>query len=351
MAAHKVAVVGCGGRSRQHIQAYDHLDGAEVVACCAPSPTRREPLAEEFGLAAYADARAMIEAEAPDMVHLVTWPDTRVELMTLVSDLNVPLCTVEKPIATGVSDWRALGELARRTQTRFAVCHQFRWQPHLVKCRDALESGKLGEVKFLEFSAGMNIAGQGTHILNYGMSLNRDARVARVVGAAGGDSEMDGSHPAPDATFGYLTFENGVRALYVTGPTAPRCGQPDTAWQHVRVAAFADHGRVCWEEFGKWEIVCPDGVECGDFGGMDEWARNNLLAQAAFHRAMFDWLADDDKIPGTNLEQSLHEWKVVLALYASVLEGGLIDIAEFDPPADLVEQLRGGLKTNGRQPT
>ncbi|MHC4591782.1 MAG: Gfo/Idh/MocA family protein [Planctomycetota bacterium] len=351
MAEYRVAVVGCGGRSRPHIQAYDHLDCAEVVACCAPSPTRREPLAEEFGIAAYADARAMIEAETPDMVHLVTWPDTRVELMTLVSDLNVPLCTVEKPIATGVSDWHSLCELERRSQTKFAVCHQCRWQPNLVKCRDALESGEFGEVKFLDLSAGMNIAGQGTHILHYGMSLNRDARVTRVVGAAGGDSETDTGHPAPDATFGYLTFENGVRALYVTGPTAPRCGQPDTTYQHVRVAAFADRGRVCWEEFGKWEIVSPEGVERGDFGGMDEWARNNLVAQTAFHRAMFDWLEHDDKVPGTNLNQSLHEWKVVLALYASTLEGGPIDMAEFDPPDDLFEQLREALKADGRQTT
>ena len=336
---YRSVVVGCGGRSRPHIQAYDHIDGARIVACCAPTPTRRDPLAAEFGIRAYADVRKMIEKEEPHLVHLVTWPDTRVELMSLVADLGVPLCTVEKPIATGVTDWKALCQLEAKSATRFAVCHQFRWQPHLVKCRQALSSGKLGEVKFLDISAGMNISGQGTHILNYGMSFNRDVPVVQVFGAASGSRGMEGGHPAPDSTIGYLTFENGVRGLWNNGPTAPISGDPDTEWQHVRVAAYADRGRVSYEEFGRWEIVSPDGTESGNFGDMDTWMGNNLTAQAAFHQAMFAWLEDENHLPGTDLKQSLHEWQVVLALYASALTRAPVKIFEFDPPEDLFQQL------------
>jgi UDP-N-acetyl-2-amino-2-deoxyglucuronate dehydrogenase len=168
MSKYRVAIVGCGERSAPHIQAYHWIEDAEVTACCATSPHRRDRLASEYNLHAYANARDMIEQEKPDMVHLVTWPDTRVELMTLISDLNVPLCTIEKPIATGVADWKALCTLAQRSKTKFAVCHQFRWQKHLVKCQQALKSGQAGKVRFLDISAGMNIAGQGTHTLNYG---------------------------------------------------------------------------------------------------------------------------------------------------------------------------------------
>ncbi|MHC4788503.1 MAG: Gfo/Idh/MocA family protein [Planctomycetota bacterium] len=224
MPKYRATVVGCGGRSRPHIRAYEHIEGAEVVACCAPSPTRREPLAEEHGIRAYADASEMMRAEEPDMVHLITWPDTRVELMTAVAEMGVPLCTVEKPIATGAADWRRLCELEAKTSTRFAVCHQLRWQPHLAKCQRALRSGDLGEVKFLDLSAGMNIAGQGTHILDYGMSLNGDSPIVRVFGSVSGCSEIESSHPAPDSSVAYLTSENGVRALWNTGPTAPKCG-------------------------------------------------------------------------------------------------------------------------------
>lgn len=111
----------------------------------------------------------------------------------------------------------------------------------------------------------------------------------------------------------------------------------------MRVAAYADRGRVLYEEFGRWETVGPLGEERGDFGGMDGWRANNLLAQAGFHRAMFGWLAGDKtgSAPGTSLKQSLHEWAVVLALYQSALERRPIDMADFDPPDDLVARVRG----------
>ena len=44
---YRVAIVGCGGRSRAHILPYQHIENATVVACCAPSPTRRDALAAE----------------------------------------------------------------------------------------------------------------------------------------------------------------------------------------------------------------------------------------------------------------------------------------------------------------
>ena len=349
MSKYRVAVVGCGGRSRAHIIPYQWIENAEVVACCAPHPERREKLAAEFGLRAYADARVMIEQEKPDMVHLVTWPDTRVELMTLVSDLEVPLCTVEKPIATGVSDWRKLCELEQHARTRFAVCHQLRWQKHLSLCRAALTGGDLGEVKFLDISAGMNIAGQGTHTLNYGRSLIGDPQVTRVAGNVFGWDTSDVGHPAPAASEAYLTFDSGLRALWTSGPISPRCGDPATIWQHVRVAAYASRGRVNYEEFGNWEIISPNATEYGNYGGMSTWQANNLESQAAFHRAMFNWLEDASQTPGTSLAQSLHEWKVVLALYTSALEHKPVDMLSFDPQPDLFQALEKIVTSGGSQ--
>lgn len=218
---YKAVVIGCGARAPAHIEAYQHIPGAAVVACCAPSATRREPLCRKYGLRGYADAAEMIQRERPDIVHLVTWPSTRVQLMTLVAELGIPLCTVEKPIATCVEDWGKLVELEKRTRTRFAVCHQLRWQEHLVRCREAVTSQRLGAVKFLDISAGMNISGQGTHTLNYGRSLIGDPRVTQVFSNASGFSGQDGGHPAPDTTAACLSFANGVRGLWTSGTVSP----------------------------------------------------------------------------------------------------------------------------------
>lgn len=337
---YKAAIIGCGHRSRAHLDAYRHIDRAEAVACCDLSPTHRDQVADEYGLRAYDDAERMVREEAPDIVHIVTPPTARVELMTLVSDHGVPLCTVEKPIAVGVDDWRALGELERTSATRFAVCHQFRWQPHLVKCQNAVATGAIGPVKFLDCSAGTYIANQGTHALNYGRSLIGEPRVVRVFGNVSGWAGDDQMHPSPVTTEAVLTFNNGVRGSWTNGRISPRVGDADTAWQHLRVAVFGDLGRVHYEEFGSWAIVSEETREEGTFGGMDVWRRNNDLAQAAFHRAMFAWLEDPTRVPGTNLADSLHEWAVVLAVYRSALIHQPVNMESFDPSPDLVENVR-----------
>jgi predicted dehydrogenase len=349
MSTYKVAVLGCGGRSGAHLDAYRHIDRAKVVAVCDRHAEKVGPVAEKYGARAYTDAATMLQKEKPDLLHIVTAPRNRVGELTLAHDCGVPAVTVEKPLATNVLEWKQLCDLQARSKTRFAVCHQLRWQQDVVRLRHALQSGKLGKVKFLDLSAGFNIAGQGTHILNYGMSLNGDVPVTRVFGAAGGDSEMASIHPAPDHTEGYLTFADGVRALWVCGPTAPRCGDPAVSWQHVRIAAYAERGRVEWQEFGRWEIVGPDKTESGTFGDFDTWMARNILSQAGFHEAMFDWIEDDANPAGTNLKQSLHEWEVVLALYASAVWRRPVDLAGFNPPEDLFQQLAEVLRNNHHQ--
>ena len=338
---YKAALIGCGSRSRMHVLSYEHVPDATMTACCDLIEERRDGHAAAYGLTAYADAAEMIERERPDIVHIVTQPADRAALMHLAADLEVPAAVVEKPLAAGVTDWRSLVELERRCATRFTVSHQFRWHVDLIRCREALQSGRLGAVRFLETSCGMNISNQGTHALNYIMSLNGDARVQSVFGTASGMSGSDPTHPAPDDSVAYLLFENGVRCLWHHGATAPLIGDPATVYQHVRVAAYAERGRVLYEEFRNWEIVTPDGVECGHVS--DGWRANNVLAQAGLTRATLAWLEDDAALPGTNLNQSLHEFKTVLALYASTLHRRPIELAGFEPEDDLFERLTAAL--------
>lgn len=337
---YKIAFVGVGGRSGAHADAYKHIDGAELVACCARTREHSDKFAQDYGLKSYTSIEEMVRNEKPDMVHVVTMPRDRAETMQIISDLQVPAATVEKPIATDVADWRAISEIAETTNTKFGICHQFRWYPTLVRCREALASGRLGRVIFLDSTAGMDITNQGTHALHYANSLNNDSEVVSVFGGASGWDTADVNHPGPENSEAYITFANEVRMLWATGPNTPRVGDPETTYQHVRIAAYAEKGRVLWEEFGKWEIEGPDGLESGSFGDMKQWWANNLLAQAGFHKDMLVWLEDDSKPCGTNLKRSLHEWKAVLALYASALERRPIHLAGFDPSTDLVARLK-----------
>jgi predicted dehydrogenase len=340
MSEYTAAVVGCGNRGSDHLEAYERIDGARPVACCARNDPRRDELAEEFDLTVYDDAEDMLADEEPDIVHVATPPNARVEIMETVSEAGVPACTVEKPIALRVDDWRAIVELGEQTDTRFAVCHQFRWQPDLVRCREAVESGRLGEVRFLDCSAGLSITDQGTHCLHYANALNGDQRIDTVFATVSGPFYDEQVHPGPDATQAAIVFENGVRCQWTTGTYAPSVGEAE--YQHKRAVAYTDRGRVQWEQFGEWAIVGPETVEYGDFGRMARWQQTNIEAQARFHEAMFEWLEAGPK-PATNLEHSLHEWKAVLALYASALWRTPVTVSKFEPESGLVERVNQAL--------
>ncbi|MBB6429591.1 Gfo/Idh/MocA family protein [Algisphaera agarilytica] len=330
----RVGLVGCGARALDHLASYRGLAGTQVVACCAPSPRRRDPFAAEHGLKAYADPAEMIRAESLDVVHLITGPESRIALMTLVSDLGVPFCVVEKPIAIGVAGWRALCELSEKTSTVFATCHQLRWYDTLCRIRDAAQAGEFGELQSVDFSAGMTLAGQGTHLLHYARSLVGDPLVKRISATAQGWDTSDGYHPAPLGTRAELEFDNGITATWVSGPDAPRCGDPDVVWQHMRIGIRGSRGHAEYQEFARWHIQTESRRAEGDFGGFEH---AKVINRAGQQNLYADMLRGESP---TGLPETLHEWKVVLALYTSALAGRPIDLDGFVPDDDLIERMQ-----------
>ena len=344
MAVYRSAIIGCGGRAYGHANAYQQVRRGELIACANRSDVaRREKFAETFGITGYANAEQMIRTEQPDLVHLVTMPDQWRELMPMVSELGVPACIVEKPIACGVEDWRFLCELEAKTDTKFGVGKQFRWHPSLMRCQDALRCDELGSLRFLDFSCGMNITAQGTHIIDWAMFLNGDSPIVRVFGNANGIELLESDYPAPDTTSAQVLFENGVCGLWNTGWTSPRVVDDPVSYKHCRIAAYTDTGHVLFEEFGNWEITSPKLSEYPMFPTTPEtWRANNDRAQAGLTDAMFDWIEDDTRPIGTHLKLALHQFNAVLGIYASTISHQPIDIP-FDPPDDLDTQLREAL--------
>ena len=339
MQKYRCAIIGCGGRAYGHANAYQQISRGELVACANRSNiARREKFAETFGITGYADAEEMLRKEEPDLVHLVTMPDQWTELMPMVSELGVPACIVEKPIACGVEDWGFLCELEAETATKFGIGKQYRWHPGLISCRKVVESGELGKIHLLDFSCGMNLSAQGTHIIDWAMSLNNDASIVRVFGTVSGAESLDSTYPAPDTSSCQVLFENGIYGFWNTGFTSPRVMDDDAIYKHCRVAAYCENGHVLFEEFNGWEIFSKTGTKIHQTTP-DEWRENNDLAQARLTEAMFDWIEDDIRPVETSLKRALHQFNAVLGIYASAISREPIDIP-FEPPTDLDSQIR-----------
>jgi predicted dehydrogenase len=347
----KAAILGCAGRSNEHLDAYKYVENAEMVAACDLIEPLAEKFCKQYNVRCYSglnSAEEMIKKEKPDLLHIVTRPELRVPLLTQASELGVPAIIVEKPIAYEARDWKKLCALAKSSKSKIGVNAQFRYHADLTRCREALASGKLGKVLFIESTAGLNICNQGVHMLDWASSLNNESPVTRVFGSASGLAEIASKHPSPTDSTAQLVFANGVYANWTLGTCAPKVSKlyempPNRLFHHCRVAAYAERGRVLFEEFGKWEIVSPDGVESFQHPTRDSWKEGNDHAEANFINCMVNWLEDDKKVAPTSFQNMLNQWNTVLGLYASVVYRKPIDIP-FDPPDDLFDNLKTALK-------
>lgn len=122
----RAGVVGAGAMGRNHARVYSLLEGVELAAIHDADRGRAEAVAAEFGgvvvdsldeLAAAADA---VSVAVPTAAHLAVGG----RLM----ELGVHVL-MEKPIAPGVEEARALVEAARRTGRILQVGHIERFNP------------------------------------------------------------------------------------------------------------------------------------------------------------------------------------------------------------------------------
>jgi len=334
--SYKCAFLGCHSRAKGHAQAYEHITRGEVVACCDLIEERVQEFGETYGiLNRYTDLDEMLEKEKPDLVHMVMVPTIRVSLMTRLAEAGVPGVIVEKPICIGADDYKALRALEASSDTKFAVNHQLRHHPRILDLLNTVQEGKIGEVRFLDASSVLSMAGQGVHVLDLMFAFAGYPEVATVFGASSGYDDLGGHHPTARTAESLITFNNGMRAALQSGEGAPLMAPDVPRYMHKRIAVYSTRGFVQWCMF-RWERTLPDGtVEAGEHEYRDE----DVLGQAGLTNAMFDWLEDDSNPSPTNLSTSLDEWLVILAGYMSTVEARPVDLP-FDPPDDLLDRFK-----------
>jgi predicted dehydrogenase len=328
-------MIGCGPRAKGHALAYQHVKKSQLVAVCDLDESRLHPFAEAYKVPRkYTDACEMVEKEKPDILHIVTKPHLRVELLTFAHDHNVPAVIIEKPLMLDAQDFNAIQALSERTSTRICVNHQLRFHPKLLDLLRDVQEGKIGDIRFIDASSRLNLAGQGTHILNLVFAFS-GVRPELVFGNVCGKSQLDTPHPAPDMAVAQLNFPNRVRCLMANGLNAMATSDDPATYMHKRIAVYGTRGFVHWKMMG-WErstIEVP--YESGDRQYRDE----DVLGQAGMTDAMCDWLDDGRKVHANCLDTSLAESNTVLGLYASAILGKPVQLP-YEPKESLLAALK-----------
>ena len=155
MARLRGAVIGCGFFARNHLHAWRDLaeEGAvELAAVCDLDEARAAEAADAFAVPSrYTDAKAMLAAERPDFVDVVTTMASHRTLVELAAAHGVPVI-VQKPFAPVIDDCRAMVEACAKAGVPLMVHENFRFQTPIRAVREVLGQGAIGRPFFARIS-------------------------------------------------------------------------------------------------------------------------------------------------------------------------------------------------------
>ena len=327
---YKTAMLGCGGRARGHADAYRLVKRGKLAAICDMNEELLNKFGDDFGISSrYTDLDEMLEKEKPDVLHIVTSPvipssnkRIRYPLMKQASDHGVPAAIIEKPVAIEGEDWKQIAGLAEETQTKFVVNTQLNFHPKNLELKKDVTEGRIGEIRFIDASARSRAAEQGGHVLQLVSSYIDNSRPVRVLGQIAGSENLNSaSHPSPTHTVGHVLYENGLHVSVAFGTEFGQMVSDDPGiYGHKRVFVVGTKGFVHWR-FSSWErATLEDGYESGPLN----YGEQDVVAQANFTEAVFDWLDDENKVHPTHLKQSLAEFNLILGMYYSGITNQII---------------------------
>jgi UDP-N-acetylglucosamine 3-dehydrogenase len=224
----RAAILGCGGRGRAHAAGYAAATNAEIVACADPALENARALAEKHAVPhVYADYRALLDEQCPDVVSICTWPHLHREMVDAAVAAGVKAIHCEKPMAPTFGEARAMHQAAEQAGAVMTFCHQRRFSPAFRAARDLIRGGAIGELVRMEGYCS-NFFDWGTHWFDMFHYFNEDRPAAWVIG------QVDVSAPrqvfgVPVETSGisHVAWANDVWGLLITGrpPETPRLGK------------------------------------------------------------------------------------------------------------------------------
>lgn len=175
----RIALVGCGQISRSHIAALRAVPGATIVAVCDQDPWKaRDTSSFVPGTASYSTVATMLEESRPEVVHVLTPPNTHADIAVeaMKSGCHV---LVEKPMAVTVEEADRIIAAAREHNVRVCTNHNYLFKPSVARARQMVASGAIGEVVYVDSYYGL--AGEGN---SYSGSAGRYHWAHRLPGGA-----------------------------------------------------------------------------------------------------------------------------------------------------------------------
>jgi predicted dehydrogenase len=141
----RVGLIGVGGISSLHARGYTDNPTAELYAVCDINAELLQRRAREWGAQqAYTDYRQLLADPKVDAVEVITPHHLHVGIGVAALEAGKHV-SMQKPMAMNVTECDALIAAARRSGKVFRVLENFRYYPPLVRAKELLDSGAIGE--------------------------------------------------------------------------------------------------------------------------------------------------------------------------------------------------------------
>ncbi len=143
----KIAIIGCGAISYVSFPGYLNHPNAEIYALCDPVRERAEAAAKQWGIdpKIYTDYEQVLNDPNVDAVELLTpthmHPDQAIAALQMGKHVST-----QKPVAPTVAEADRLAAVDAKTDAMFRVTENFIYYPPLVKAKQLIDSGAIGEM-------------------------------------------------------------------------------------------------------------------------------------------------------------------------------------------------------------
>ncbi|MDQ3813446.1 MAG: Gfo/Idh/MocA family oxidoreductase [Armatimonadota bacterium] len=142
----KIGVIGSGGRGRLAAHAHQPDQGSRVVACCDVNAATLQANREKYGdVFTTSDYRELLARDL-DAV-FITVPDFLHEDYACAALRAGKAVYLEKPMAITTEGCDRILRTAFETKMRLYLGHNMRHMPFVLKMKELIDAGALGEVK------------------------------------------------------------------------------------------------------------------------------------------------------------------------------------------------------------
>lgn len=148
----RVAVFGTGFFSAYHYDAWQRIPGVTLAAVCAHSNRARAgEFAARYGVeTVHDDPEAMLDAVRPDLVDVITTPESHAALVGAAVRRGIPVIC-QKPLAPTLAEARAMVDEAARHRTLLVAHENWRFRPWYRELARLIADGAIGRPLNLTF--------------------------------------------------------------------------------------------------------------------------------------------------------------------------------------------------------